>query len=118
MNVTTVNEYIDNLEDGEKKYIADFYEFMKKEYPQIIPKISFSMPMWWAGPKMYNGYIAISAASKHYSVHFGDENYMNELKKVLPDCSFGKRCVNVKYGDDASITVVKQYVKQYLNGIL
>lgn len=67
---------------------------------------------------MYYGYVAISAAKKHYSIHFHDEGYLLKLKKDLPNCSFGKRCINVKYGDEQSISVVKQHVKDYFNSIL
>ena len=88
---------------------------MKAEFPDIKPKICFAMPMWWLGLKMYKGYVAISAAKKHYSIHFYDENYLINMKKSLPDCAFGKRCVNIKYGDEQSISVVKQNVKDYLN---
>lgn len=76
------------------------------------------MPMWWVGMKMYDGYVAISAAKKHYSIHFYDENYLLNMKKVLPNCSFGKRCINIKYGDEQSISAVKQNVKDYFNSIL
>jgi len=76
------------------------------------------MPMWWAGDKMYDGYIAISAAKNHYSIHFYDENYISKLKKMLPECSFGKRCINIKYGDKDSISIVKQNVKEYFAGVI
>lgn len=118
MSFSSVNEYMNNLDGNAKKSVSDFENFMKAEFPQLVPKISFSMPMWWVGPKMYDGYVAVSAATKHYSIHFHDENYLAELKKVLPGCTFGRRCINVKYGDDHTISVVKQYVSKYLNNLL
>ena len=35
------------------------------------------------------------------------------MKKVLPNCGLGKRWINVKYGDEPSISVLKQNVKDY-----
>lgn len=118
VSFVSINEYINSLDDNAKQDVLNFEHFMETEFPQIIPKISFAMPMWWTGNKMYNGYVAISAAKKHYSIHFCDENYISELKKVLPNCTFGKRCINVKYGDEQTIFVVKQNVSKYLNSIL
>lgn len=118
MSFTSIQDYINSLDENGKESVSDFVSFMKTEFPQIIPKISFSMPMWWVGVKMYDGYVAISAADKHYSIHFYDENYILSLKKVLPNCRFGKRCINIKYGDEQSIFIVKQNVKDYLNGVL
>lgn len=118
MSFESINEYINSLDENAKKDVSDFENFMKAEFPQIVPKISFSMPMWWVGPKMYDGYVAVSAAKKHYSVHFHDENYISQLKSLLPNCTFGKRCINVKYGDKDTISVVKQNVSEYFNKIL
>lgn len=118
MGFTSIDCYINSLDENGKRYVCEFVAFMKNEFPKITPKISFSMPMWWAGVKMYDGYIAISAAKKHYSIHFYDENYILNMKKVLQNCSFGKRCINIKYGDEQSIAIVKQNVKDYFNSIL
>lgn len=118
MGVASVNEYIDSLDENGKRSVNEFISFMNKEFPKVNPKISYSMPMWWAGEKMYNGYVAISAAKNHYSIHFHDENYILRLKKILPECSFGKRCVNIKYSDRKSISVVKQNVKEYFGSVI
>jgi len=118
MSFVSIHDYINSLEENGKKCVYEFVAFMKTEFPEIIPKISFAMAMWWAGVKMYDGYVAISAAKKHYSIHFHDESYLLNMQKVLPNCGFGKRCINVKYGDEQSISVVKQNVKDYFNSIL
>lgn len=117
MGFATVNEYIDSLEEGAKRDVSGFGQFMKAKFPELTPKISFSMPMWWVGPKMYNGYVAVSAAKKHYSIHFLDESCLAKLKGELPGCTFGKRCINIPYGDEQSISVVRQVVKNYLSGL-
>lgn len=118
MNFVSINEYIASMDENGKKYISEFENFMKTEFPQIVPKISFAMPMWWVGSKMYDGYVAVSAAKKHYSIHFYDENYISKMKEELPNCTFGKRCINIKYGDEHAISVVEQNVSQYLKSIL
>ena len=115
MGSDSVNDYIDYLDENVNKHIYDFVAFMKTEFPNINPKICFAMPMWWAGAKMYDGYVAISAAKKHYSIHFHDESYLLKLKDRLPNGKFGKRCINIKYGDEETISVVKQTIKEYFS---
>lgn len=118
MGFASISDYIDSLDEIRKESVCDFVNFMKTEFPEIMPKICFAMPMWWIGVKMYDGYVAISAAKKHYSIHFHDEDYILNMKKALPNCGFGKRCINVKYGDKQSISVIKQNVKIYFNSKL
>lgn len=117
MSFASVYEYINSLDENAKKHITEFVNFMKSEFPEIVPKISFAMPMWWVGSKMYDGYVAVSAAKNHYSIHFHDENFLTKLKGQLPNCTFGKRCINIKYGDEHAISIVKQLVIQYVNNI-
>lgn len=118
MSFISIDDYINSLEDYGKKSVLDFVAFMKTEFSKITPKICFSMPMWWIGAKMYDGYVGISTAKKHYSIHFHDENNLSKLKKVLYDCKFGKRCININYGDEQTISVVKQTVRDYFNSML
>ena len=118
MGFASIDDYINSLDESGKRSVHEFIAFMKSEFPKITPEISFAMPMWWVGEKMYDGYVAISAAKKHYSIHFHNENYLLNMKKVLPNCGFGKRCINIKYGDEQAISVVKQNVKDYFKSIL
>lgn len=114
MSFCSMEEYIDSLSEEGKKYVKWFVEFMEEEYPQLKAKISFSMPMWWKGEKMRDGYVAVSAAKNHVSIHFSDENFVGFLCERLPDSKRGKRCVNICYRDDASFQTVLEGVKQFL----
>ncbi len=118
MGFDSVIDYIESLDEVGKESVNDFVAFMETEFPEIKPKICFAMPMWWLGEKMYNGYVAVSAAKKHYSIHFYNEDYILDMKKILPNCDFGKRCINVKYSDKQSISYIKQKVKEYINSKL
>ena len=35
---------------------------------------------------MNEGYVAVSAAKNHFSVHFSDEAFLNRLSESLPAC--------------------------------
>ena len=114
MGVASVSEYVASLNDEQQRHICAFIEFMNTEYPQLTNKISFSMPMWLVGKKMNEGYVAVSAAKNHFSIHFSDEAFLNRLAERLPNCKKGKRCINIKYGDESSLSAVEASIRDFL----
>ena len=40
---------------------------------------------------------------------------MNRLAEGLPTCKKGKRCINIPYGDDASLRAVEERIGDFLN---
>ena len=114
MGVASVSEYVASLNEEQKRHICPFIEFMNAEFPQLSNKISFSMPMWLVGKKMNEGYVAVSAAKKHFSIHFSDEEFLNRLAESLPACKKGKRCINIKYGDKPSLHAVEASISDFL----
>ena len=114
MGAASVSEYVASLNEEQRRYVSAFIDFMSAEYSQLIPKISFSMPMWLLGKKMYEGYVAVSAAKNHFSIHFSDEEFLNRLAESLPACKKGKRCINIKYGDEQSLRAVEESISNFL----
>ncbi len=114
MGVASVSEYVTSLNEEQQRHICAFIEFMNAEYPQLTNKISFSMPMWLVGKKMNEGYVAVSAAKNHFSIHFSDEEFLNHLSESLPNCKKGKRCINIKYGDESSLCAVEASIRDFL----
>ena len=114
MGAASVSEYVASLNEEQRRYVREVIDFMSAEYPQLTPKISFSMPMWLLGRKMYEGYVAISAAKAHFSIHFSDEEFLNRLAERLPACKKGKRCINIKYGDESSLRTVEKSIGDFL----
>ena len=114
MGVASVSEYVTSLNEEQQQHICAFIEFMNAEYPQLTNKISFSMPMWLVGKKMNEGYVAVSAAKNHFSIHFSDEEFLNHLAESLPVCKKGKRCINIKYGDETSLRAVEASISDFL----
>lgn len=99
MAAATVEEYTQGLSEEGRNAVQEFAGFLAQEYPQLHGKISFSMPMWLCGKKMNEGYVAISAA------------------KRLTACKTGKRCVNIRYGDQASFDMVKASLADFFQRI-
>lgn len=116
MAAATIEEYIESLSGEAQRVVREFADYIGERYPQLRGIISFSMPMWLAGKKLREGYVAISAASRHFSIHFSDEAFVWKLGNRLPRCPTGKRCVNIRYGDDASFEIVKESLAAFFPG--
>ena len=114
MGIASVSKYVASLNEEQQRHICAFIEFMNAEFPQLSNKISFSMPMWLVGKKMNEGYVAVSAAKNHFSIHFSDEEFLNRLAESLPACKKGKRCINIKYGDEAFLHAVEESISDFL----
>lgn len=114
MGVSSVSEYVATLNEEQQRHITAFIDFMNTEFPQLTHKLSFSMPMWLVGKKMQDGYIGISAAKNHFSIHFSSEVFVNHLVELLPTCKRGKQCVNLKYGNEQMLSVVKECIPDFL----
>lgn len=113
MSVKTIEEYTSTLDEKAKLNLENFIKFMESYYPNIRPKISFSMPMWLKGTRMNEGYIAISHSKNYFSIHFSDEETVNHLSDIT-GCKHGKRCINISYEDTSSFDTAKETVRQYL----
>ena len=107
MAAATIEEYVAGLTEEGRRYCEAFSGHIARHYPQLHGKICFAMPMWLAGTKMREGYVAFSAAQAYFSIHFSREDFVRRLSARLPACRAGKRCVSIRYGDDASFAVVK-----------
>lgn len=114
MAVSSIEEYLDSLHDTGRNAVEEWMSFMQEQFPSLPCRISFSMPMWMIGRKMKDGYVAVSAAKNHLSIHFSDEEFLNSILSRLPQCKAGKRCINVKYEDEQSMQVVKKAVIFFL----
>ena len=113
MSVKTIEEYTSTLDEKAKLNLENFIKFMESSYPNIRPKISFSMPIWLKGTRMNEGYIAISHLKNYFSIHFSDEETVNHLSDIT-GCKHGKRCINISYEDTSSFDTAKETVRQYL----
>lgn len=113
MSVKTIEEYTSTLDEKARLNLENFIKFMESSYPNIRPKISFSMPMWLKGTRMNEGYIAISHSKNYFSIHFSDEETVNHLSDIT-GCKHGKRCINISYEDTSSFDTAKETVRQYL----
>lgn len=118
MAFNTVPEYFAAQSENGRAYGEKFATFMEREFPNLRPKICFSVPMWLVGKKMTEGYVGYSAAKNHCSIHFSDDDYVIQLGAEFPSCKTGRRCINVKYGDEQTFEAVQEKARAFLAALL
>lgn len=114
MGAASVSEYVASLNEEQQRHINAFIDFMNTEFPKLTHRLSFSMPMWLVGKKVQDGYVGVSAAKGHFSIHFSSEEFVDHLAELLPSCKRGKQCINIKYGDEQSLCIVKESIHDFL----
>lgn len=110
----SISEYLETLNEDGRNAVTALIDFMEQAAPSLHPKLSFSMPMWLFAQKMKDGYLGISAASKHYSVHFSSEMFIQQLQQEMPHLKFGKRCINIPYHDLSANKMIRQKIILFL----
>lgn len=112
--MTSIQQYIAKLNPEQKPDIIRFADHMTQTYPQLTGKISFAMPMWLFGQKMNEGYIAVSAAKHHYTIHFSDEKFVQNIKHELHLSKAGKRSLPIDYGNEKMWQIIKDKIIQFV----
>lgn len=75
---------------------------MEMDFPQCTLCICFAMSRGKIYPKMRDGYVAVSTATYHVTIHVLNEMFIQNLKDCNISCKSRKGCVNIPYGDSDS----------------
>ena len=114
MSFSSLSEYISSLGDKEKEYILRFIKLMESEYPKLKLRFSFSIPMWWFGEKMKDGYVGVSATKSRFTLHVSSESYVRDIEKERPELKYGKQCVSISYKTEEDFLFLEKKAREFL----
>lgn len=89
MGVVSVSEHVASFSEEQQRHICAFIEFINTEFPQLINKISFSMPMGLVGKRCMRDMWRFPL-QKPLLYPFLNEELLNGLAESLPSCKKGK----------------------------
>lgn len=115
MSFSSLSEYISSLGDKEKEYILRFIKLMESEYPKLKLRFSFSMPMWWFGEKMKDGYVGVSATKSRFTLHVSSESYVRDIEKERPELNYGKQCVSISYKTEEDFLFLEKKAREFVS---
>lgn len=116
MAFNTVSEYFESQTEDGQACGKEFRVFMEREFPELHPKISFSMRVdgWQEDERGLCGLFGGEEPFQHLLFR---QDFVAWLVEKLPACKTGKRCVSVKYGDEQVFQAVQEKVMDFLKHI-
>lgn len=102
--ITTLNEYIDSVNESGKEWLTEFYDYMKLNYDNIKPVMFRQRPMF----KIGKSYIMFTAAKEHFSVHTMNFELIEKYKNKIPNSGNSKGCLNIKYSNASAKPLLKE----------
>lgn len=112
--VTTVEEYLDSLDEPARTWVSEFVDDTATRYPSV-PLVMFRQrPMFKFGTSYQQGYVMFTAARTHFTVHSVEFDLIDELRTRLPRAGFGKGSVKVRFTDVAAKPVLREHVAQVM----
>lgn len=106
--ITTPQEYLETLGGDAKEWLAEFFEYMGKNYNEYSITMFRQRPMYKKETSYLKGYLMFTANPKHFAVHTLYFDMIEEMKTLLPTAEFGKGCVKVKYKNTDAKAVLKK----------
>lgn len=123
-SATTVEDYIDGLEEPRKGEILRLHELIRKTVPNLKPHIQSGMLGYGSYHYKYASgnegdwmIIGLSSRKNYISVYVNavtpDGQYVAEnYKSALPKASVGKSCIRFKKLDDVDQKTLVRIIKQ------
>ena len=94
--------YLDALTGPGREWLAGFLAHMAENHPDIAPVMFRRRPMFKVG----KSYVLFTVAKANFNVHTLNFDLIARLKPCLPQASFGKGSVQVKFADVAAKPVL------------
>jgi hypothetical protein len=111
--VDTPQDYLDTLDEPARSWVADLVAYAERR--SGIDAVLFrSRPMVKLGRTYPEGYVLVTAAKAHGTVHAIDFDLVDEMRTILPRAAFGKGSVKVPYDDAAAVPELRAFVDRVL----
>ncbi len=101
----TIDEYILAQDEGVRRQLQSVREAIRKELPDAVEKISWSMPTWWDGRNI----IHLAANKKHIGLYPGPEAVAFFAEKLeRAGCGYSKGSIRIPYSDDLPLDLIAE----------
>lgn len=99
----TVDEYISAQDEKIRTQLQSVRLAIRRELPDAIEKISWSMPTYWQGVNILH----FAAQKKHIGLYPGPEAVERFAKRLTEaGCSFSKGSIRIPYSDSLPLQLI------------
>lgn len=120
---TTIEDYIEMLEEPRKSEIEKLDKFIRKTAPSLKPYFSYNMLGY--GPFKYKSakgemidwpLVALASQKNYISLYVcaadRKEYVAEKYKKELPKANIGRSCIRFKKVEDIDLKVIEKIIKE------
>lgn len=109
----TPQEYLDSLDEPARGWVTHLVRYAERR-SGIDAELFRSRPMVKVGRRWQDGYVLVTAAQGHGTVHALDFDLVDETRALLPRAGSGKGSVQARYDDAAAVEVLERFVDRVL----
>ena len=104
----TIDEYIQAQDEGIRDRLQNVRETIRKELPDAVEKILWSMPTWWQGHNI----IHFAANKKHIGLYPGPEAVVQFMEKLTQaGCKYSKGSIQIPYSDELPLELIAEIAR-------
>jgi uncharacterized protein YdhG (YjbR/CyaY superfamily) len=104
----TIDEYIQAQDEGIRDRLQNVRETIRKELPDAVEKILWSMPTWWQGHNI----IHFAAQKKHIGLYPRPEAVVQFMEKLTQaGCKYSKGSIQIPYSDELPLELIAEIAR-------
>ncbi|WP_147572893.1 hypothetical protein [Cellulomonas massiliensis] len=109
----TPQDYLDSLDEPARGWVTHLVRYAERR-SGIGAELFRSRPMVKVGRTWQDGYVLVTAAKDHGTVHALDFDLVDETRRLLPRAGSGRGSVRARYDDEAAVAVLERLVDRVL----
>ena len=112
--IETPQQYLDAAPEAARPWLEEFWAHVREKAPTLDLVMFRQTPMFRFADSYLKGYVMVTAAAKHVSVHALEFDLVAATKQRIPGAFGGKGCVSVKYANTDAKPALKEFVDEVL----
>ncbi len=106
--------YLDAAPDAGRPWLEEFWAHVHDRCPGLELTMFRSTPMFKFADSYLKGYVMMTAAKAHFSVHAIDFDLVQQTREEIPGAFGGRGSVSVKYANEAAKPALRAFVDEVL----
>ncbi len=103
-------EYLEQAPDIARPWLEEFWAYVAGRAPRLVVTMFRGVPMYKFADSYLKGYVMVTAAKGHFSLHLIDFDLVADAQAGIPGAFGGKGSVSVRYTNEAAKPLLKQTI--------
>lgn len=94
--------YLEQAPEAGRPWLEEFWAYVDERAPRLEATMFRGVPMYKFADSYLSGYVMVTAAKGHFSVHLIDFDLVAAAQAAIPGAFGGKGSVSVRYSNEAA----------------